>query len=110
MVPQDMVDHPDVQALVTQAREGLAAGKDKEARGFSPTPRTTHTTPRQSWRYASSPRRGLSARVGSARVGGRKSFESPTCTAQRPRRYRHTRPPRGLSEGLRESGTLGSPA
>ncbi len=31
MVPQDMIDHPDVQALVNQAREGLAAGKDKEA-------------------------------------------------------------------------------
>jgi hypothetical protein len=31
MVPQDMVDHPDVEALVTQARDGLAAGKDKEA-------------------------------------------------------------------------------
>jgi hypothetical protein len=26
-----MVDHPDVQALVAQARDGLAAGKDKEA-------------------------------------------------------------------------------
>jgi hypothetical protein len=31
MVPQDMVDHPDVQALVTNASERLAAGKDKEA-------------------------------------------------------------------------------
>ena len=31
MAQPDMVDHPDVQALVTQARDGLAAGKDKEA-------------------------------------------------------------------------------
>jgi hypothetical protein len=31
MVDPDMVDHPNVQALVTQARDGLAAGKDKEA-------------------------------------------------------------------------------
>jgi hypothetical protein len=31
MVDPNMVDHPDVQALVTQARDGLAAGKDKEA-------------------------------------------------------------------------------
>ena len=31
-MPQpEMVDHPDVRALVTQARDGLAAGKDKEA-------------------------------------------------------------------------------
>jgi hypothetical protein len=31
MPESDMVDHPDVDALVTQARDGLAAGKDKEA-------------------------------------------------------------------------------
>ncbi len=31
MVPSDMVDHPDVQALVAQARNDLGAGKDKEA-------------------------------------------------------------------------------
>jgi hypothetical protein len=31
MSEPDMVDHPNVQALVTQARDGLAAGKDKEA-------------------------------------------------------------------------------
>jgi hypothetical protein len=31
MSEPDMVDHPNVQGLVTQAREGLAAGKDKEA-------------------------------------------------------------------------------
>jgi hypothetical protein len=31
MVDPDMVDHPNVQALVTTAREHLAAGKDKEA-------------------------------------------------------------------------------
>jgi hypothetical protein len=31
MAEPDMVDHPDVQALVTQARDGLAAGKNKEA-------------------------------------------------------------------------------
>jgi hypothetical protein len=31
MVEPDMVDHPDVQALVTQAREYLAAGDDKKA-------------------------------------------------------------------------------
>jgi len=31
MAEPDMVDHPDVQALVTQARDGLAAGNNKEA-------------------------------------------------------------------------------
>ena len=31
MSEPDMVDHPNVQALVTQARDDLAAGKDKEA-------------------------------------------------------------------------------
>ncbi len=31
MAEPEMVDHPNVQALVTQARDGLAAGKDKEA-------------------------------------------------------------------------------
>ena len=31
MADQDMVDHPDVQVLVTQARDRLAAGKDKDA-------------------------------------------------------------------------------
>ena len=31
MVEPDMVDHPDVQALVTKARDHLAAGEDKEA-------------------------------------------------------------------------------
>jgi hypothetical protein len=31
MSEPDMVDHPDVQALVTQARDDLASGKDKEA-------------------------------------------------------------------------------
>ena len=31
MVEPDMVDHPDVQALVGQAREHLAAGNNKEA-------------------------------------------------------------------------------
>jgi hypothetical protein len=31
MSEPDMVDHPDVQVLVTQARDDLAAGKDKEA-------------------------------------------------------------------------------
>lgn len=31
MVPSDMVDHPDVQALVTKARDDLGAGKDKDA-------------------------------------------------------------------------------
>jgi len=31
MVEPDMVDHPDVRALVRQAREQLAAGEDKEA-------------------------------------------------------------------------------
>lgn len=31
MSESDMVDHPDVQVLMTQARDGLAAGKDKEA-------------------------------------------------------------------------------
>jgi hypothetical protein len=31
MSQEEMVDHPDVGALVTQAREELAAGKDKQA-------------------------------------------------------------------------------
>jgi hypothetical protein len=31
MVEPDMVDHPNVRALVTQAREHLAAGADKKA-------------------------------------------------------------------------------
>jgi hypothetical protein len=31
MSEPDMIDHPDVQALLTEARDGLAAGKDKEA-------------------------------------------------------------------------------
>ena len=31
MSEPDMVDHPDVQVLMTQARDDLAAGKDKEA-------------------------------------------------------------------------------
>ena len=31
MVDSDMVDHPDVQALVSEARERFAAGKDKDA-------------------------------------------------------------------------------
>jgi hypothetical protein len=31
MVEPDMVDHPNVQALVTKARDHLAAGDDKEA-------------------------------------------------------------------------------
>jgi hypothetical protein len=31
MVEPDMVDHPKVQALVTKARDHLAAGDDKEA-------------------------------------------------------------------------------
>jgi hypothetical protein len=31
MVESDMVDHPDVQALLTKARDDLAAGDDKEA-------------------------------------------------------------------------------
>jgi hypothetical protein len=31
MVEPDMVDHPNVQALVTKARDQLAAGEDKEA-------------------------------------------------------------------------------
>jgi hypothetical protein len=31
MVEPDMVDHPDAQALVAQARDHLAAGDDKEA-------------------------------------------------------------------------------
>lgn len=31
MAEPDMVDHPDVQSLVTKARDHLAAGDDKEA-------------------------------------------------------------------------------
>jgi len=31
MSEEEMVDHPDVQALVTQARDELAAGNDKQA-------------------------------------------------------------------------------
>jgi hypothetical protein len=31
MVEQNMVDHPNVQALVTKARDHLAAGEEKEA-------------------------------------------------------------------------------
>jgi len=31
MDQEEMVDHPNVQALVAQAREALAAGNDKEA-------------------------------------------------------------------------------
>jgi hypothetical protein len=31
MVEQNTVDHPNVQALVTKARDHLAAGEDKEA-------------------------------------------------------------------------------
>jgi hypothetical protein len=31
MAEPDMVDHPDVQALVTKARDQLATGDDKEA-------------------------------------------------------------------------------
>jgi hypothetical protein len=31
MVESDMLDHPDGRALVTQARDHLAAGDDKEA-------------------------------------------------------------------------------
>ncbi len=31
MSEPDMVDHPNVQVLMTQARDDLAAGKDKEA-------------------------------------------------------------------------------
>jgi hypothetical protein len=31
MVEPDMVDHPNVQALVAKARDDLAAGDDKEA-------------------------------------------------------------------------------
>jgi hypothetical protein len=31
MVEQNMVDHPNVQALVTNARDQLGAGHDKEA-------------------------------------------------------------------------------
>jgi hypothetical protein len=31
MAEPDMVDHPDVQALVTKARDQLAAGDSKEA-------------------------------------------------------------------------------
>jgi hypothetical protein len=31
MQREDMIDHPDVQALVTQARAELAAGNDKQA-------------------------------------------------------------------------------
>ena len=31
MADSDMVDHPDVQTLVAEARDDLSAGKDKEA-------------------------------------------------------------------------------